>query len=151
MAYWLAVHFTRRFAAALPVAGSALIGFWRPPTLPIPLMDIHGTLDTTIPANYSNGYASHKHSIPGAPGPASPPFRVPGCDDCAFSDDGFYYTPNQNITRDVAHVNGCTCSDSNSCVVTAWPTVKDDTDIGNAAKWSCFQSYGDCSIYPVIR
>ena len=37
-----------------PVAGSALLGFWEPPKTPIALMDIHGTLDDTIPANASN-------------------------------------------------------------------------------------------------
>lgn len=59
MAYWLAAEFGDRFAAAIPVAGSALLGFWRDPRYPIPLMDIHGTEDDTVPANYSNGFVGN--------------------------------------------------------------------------------------------
>lgn len=45
MAYAAAVRHSHILAAAVPVAGSALLGFWTPPASPIPLMDIHGTND----------------------------------------------------------------------------------------------------------
>jgi poly(3-hydroxybutyrate) depolymerase len=155
MAYWLAVHFTHRFAAAAPIAGSALVGFWKEPALDIALMDVHGVLDTTIPANYSNGVKQAGQAAP---------LRVPGCDDCGFSDDGFYYTPNHNITAGVARVNRCSCAgaggaapenslSASGCPVEAWPTSKDGSDIGKAAAWTCFQSFGSsCSATaPVVR
>ena len=45
MAYQAGVSFSSRFASMVPVAGSALLGFWTPPKTPIALMDIHGTMD----------------------------------------------------------------------------------------------------------
>lgn len=147
MAYWVAVHFAERFAAAIPAAGSALMGFWKNPTLPIPLMDIHGTEDKTIPANYSNGFVGH-----GAEASAQP-LKVPGCDDCAFSDDGFYYTPNYNITRGVALANNCSCTGFKdaSCGSKHWRTMQDGTALGKLANWTCFESFGNCDMYPVVR
>lgn len=146
MAYHMAVHFSDRFAAAVPVAGSALVGFWQDPKMAIPLMDIHGTLDTTVPANYSNGFiAKGKHA-------KKTPMRVPGCSECAFADDGFYYTPNYNITRGIAMSNKCSCTRYKAaCVAKHWPTVEDSTALGRKAKWTCFDSFGDCGAHPVVR
>jgi poly(3-hydroxybutyrate) depolymerase len=74
MAFQAGVSLSSRFASMIPVAGSALLGFWtvsatshtlliwadddytQPPKSPIALMDIHGTMDDTIPANRSNGF-----------------------------------------------------------------------------------------------
>ena len=53
-------------------------GFWKPPTEPIALMDIHGTDDSTIPANVSNGYRYPKYTAPHG---------------ATFSDDGFFCAP----------------------------------------------------------
>ena len=72
------------------VAGSALLGFWENPRWPIPVMDIHGIEDRTIPANYSNGFIGHGADSSGVP------LKVPGCDDCAFADDGFYCPPHES-------------------------------------------------------
>jgi hypothetical protein len=146
MAYWVAVHFANRFAAAIPVAGSALMGFWKNPVAPIPLMDIHGVADKTIPANYSNGFIGH-----GA-GHSPKPLKVPGCDDCTFSDDGFYYTSNYNVTRGVALVNNCSCTAWHAaCPVRHWRTNQDSTAVAVAANWSCFESFGNCDSHPVVR
>jgi hypothetical protein len=146
MAYWMAVKFTDRFAAALPVAGSALVGFWQNPKMDIPLMDIHGTLDDTVPANYSNGFRGH------GPHPPKNPLHVPNCSECSFANDGFYYTPNYNITRGVALSNNCSCTEYGAhCKVKPWPTMYDGTRIARKAQWTCFQSYGDCGGSPIVR
>ena len=152
MAYWLAVHFSDRFAAALPVAGSALVGFWQSPKFPMPLMDVHGTDDKTIPANYSNGFVGHGENA------SSQPLKVPGCwsdsafSDCGFSDDGFYYTSNYNITHGVATSNKCSCVGYGAdCGVKNFRTVYSETDVGDTAKWTCFESFGSCGMHPVVR
>merc|ERR1712061_670666 len=100
----------------------------------IPLMDIHGTEDNCIPANYSNGFIDRR---------TKKPWEVPGCPECAFSDDGFYYTPNYNITRGVALSNNCSCTGYKAdCGVTIWPTMYDRNPVGLRASWTCFQSFG---------
>jgi hypothetical protein len=54
-------------------------GFWEPPKTPLALMDIHGKLDDTIPANATNGYQYPNYTAPHGG---------------SFSDDGMYYTNN---------------------------------------------------------
>jgi len=77
---------------------------------------------------------------------------VPGCPECAFSNDGFYYTPNDNITRGVAGVNGCECARGDKkCHVLSWTTMYDGTKLSREAKWTCFQSFGSGGDYPVVR
>ena len=93
----------------------------------------------TIPANYSNGYLNK--SDPKYP--HVKPFSVPGCPECAFSDDGFYYTPNHNITRDVARVNNCSFTGG----VRHYPTpTVDGTEIATQVNWTCFTSFGACAV-----
>ena len=67
------------FAELCPVlSGSDVVVVVRAaPKTPIALMDIHGTLDTTIPANRTNGYQWPKYQGP---------------DGSTVSDDGMYYT-----------------------------------------------------------
>ena len=142
MAYAMAVQYGgTQLAAAVPVAGSALYGFWKgPPKHPIALMDVHGTLDNTIPANYSNGFVNKSDPL----WPHVKPFAVPGCKECAFSDDGFYYTPNHNITRDVAIANNCSFGGR----VVAYPTPEVENGSAYLARginWTCFQSFGECN------
>lgn len=55
MTYQLGVSLGTRLAAIVPVAGSFHYGFAAAPTVGVPVMDIHGTRDTTVPANTSNG------------------------------------------------------------------------------------------------
>merc|ERR1719174_3308347 len=77
---------------------------------------------------------------------------VPNCTDCAFANDGFYYTPNYNITRGVAMTNGCSCTGYGAdCKVKLWPTMYDGTKLAKKAEWTCFQSFGNCKKNPVVR
>merc|ERR1712039_476807 len=92
---------------------------------------------------------------------------VPSCTECAFSDDGFYYTPNYNITRDFAIKNNCECTGYGAqCTVKPWPTRFDGTKLADEFQWTCFHSFGECkgssasgvffppqpaSVQPVVR
>mmetsp|Transcript_122605 Transcript_122605/g.358058 ORF Transcript_122605/g.358058 Transcript_122605/m.358058 type:complete len:441 (-) Transcript_122605:170-1492(-) len=126
MAYSMLSKFAGRLASGLPVAGSALLGFWHPPQHPIALMDIHGYMDNTIPANLSNGFRwPHRKAPHGG----------------VFSNDGFYYTPNIELTSSVAAANGCAGGPL------PWPTPQD-----GSAEWHCLQPHGACaSGQPVVR
>lgn len=55
MTYQLGASLGTRLAAVVPVAGSFHNGFAQAPTMGVPIMDIHGTRDTTVPANTTNG------------------------------------------------------------------------------------------------
>lgn len=46
---------SRRFAAIAPVEGGVHPGFLARPDVPVSLLDIHGTQDTTVPINGSDG------------------------------------------------------------------------------------------------
>merc|ERR1712118_222255 len=60
-----------------------------------------------------------------------------------LSNDGFYYTPNQNITHDIAEANGCLMNDQ----WIAWPTKYD-----GQANWTCGMPFGACPAEsPLIR
>jgi poly(3-hydroxybutyrate) depolymerase len=126
MAYQTAVDFSPRLASVFPVAGSALLGFWTPPSTPVALMDIHGRLDDTIPANASNGYQYPNYAAPHGG---------------TFSDDGMYYTNNTAILKSVAKVNNCTFG-----TPVHWPTSYD-----GKGDWYCNQPFGTCGRYPVVR
>merc|ERR1712113_1227744 len=96
--------------------------------------------------NYSNGFIAHRKNA------SKEPMIVPGCSECAFSNDGFYYTPNYNISRGVAISNGCSCTDYGAdCGVKPWPTMYDSTPLARRTEWTCFQSFGDCGPHPVVR
>jgi len=59
MTYQLGVDLSARLAAIAPQFGSFHKGFCMSPQHPVPVIDIHGTRDTTVPANVSlagNGY-----------------------------------------------------------------------------------------------
>ena len=76
--------------------------------------------------------------------------EVPGCPECTFSNDGFYYTGNYNITRDMAVINQCTCTGWHEpCRVKPWQTVRDGTPSAKAVNWTCFESYGECILSAV--
>eukprot|EP00040_Diaphanoeca_grandis_P010780 m.55239 g.55239 ORF g.55239 m.55239 type:complete len:412 (-) comp22036_c0_seq2:19-1254(-) len=138
MALEIASKYANILAGAVPVASGALVGFWKPPVAPIPLMDIHGLFDDTIPANVTN--SAHY------PAANSAPY------DCTFSSDGFYYTPSYNVTRDIARVNGCDMDNANGWNTTngswiPWATVCD-----SQADFQCGLAFGKCpSSYPLVR
>lgn len=82
MTYQLATDMSSRLAAAAPQFGSFQKGFLQGPTTSVPLIDIHGTKDTTVPANKS------------------------------LSGDGYYYTTVADIFSTWGKANGCTGSTS---------------------------------------
>lgn len=53
--YQLGVSMSDRFAAIVPVAGSFHPGYAQSPSTCIPVLDLHGSRDTTVPANASKG------------------------------------------------------------------------------------------------
>jgi polyhydroxybutyrate depolymerase len=53
MSYQLGSSLSTRLAAIAPVAGSYHVGFLQPPSRCVPMLDIHGTGDDTIPSNLS--------------------------------------------------------------------------------------------------
>lgn len=82
MTYQVATVMSSRLAAAAPQFGSFHKGFLQGPTAPVPLIDIHGTRDTTVPANVS------------------------------LSGDGYYYTTVSDIFAVWGEANGCTGASS---------------------------------------
>merc|ERR1719174_790362 len=67
--YQAGASMSSRLAAIVPVAGSFHNGFLQSPTSKVPVMDIHGTSDKTVPGNASSASAKY-----------------------ALSSDGWYYT-----------------------------------------------------------
>jgi hypothetical protein len=82
MTYQLATDMSSRLAAAAPQFGSFHKGFLQGPTSAVPLIDIHGSKDTTVPANTS------------------------------LSGDGYYYTTVADIFKVWGQANGCSGSTS---------------------------------------
>lgn len=84
MTYQLGVDLGARLAAIAPQFGSFHKGFNMAPSVGVPVLDIHGRSDTTVPANVS------------------------------LSGDGYYYTPTEEIfwgnkySTGWANANGCT-------------------------------------------
>eukprot|EP00930_Biecheleria_cincta_P038079 TRINITY_DN26161_c0_g1_i1.p1 TRINITY_DN26161_c0_g1~~TRINITY_DN26161_c0_g1_i1.p1 ORF type:complete len:567 (+),score=63.89 TRINITY_DN26161_c0_g1_i1:67-1767(+) len=84
MTYQLGVDLASRLAAIVPQFGSFHKGYAMAPLVGVPVMDIHGTSDTTVPANVS------------------------------LSGDGYYYTTTHEIFNGGAYstgwkkANGCT-------------------------------------------
>lgn len=84
MTYQLGVDLADRLAAIVPQFGSFQKGFAMAPSVGVPIMDIHGTSDTTVPANVS------------------------------LSGDGYYYTTTHDIFNGDAYsvgwkkANSCT-------------------------------------------
>ena len=81
-----ALDLHEQVASAAPVAGSRYWGYSRPPGSAVPLLDVHGYSDTTIPANAT---------------------RYPGPRGAAVSHDLFYYHPVADNTKAFARASGC--------------------------------------------
>merc|ERR1719401_482543 len=83
MTYQLGVDLAHRLAAIAPQFGSFHRGFNMAPPVGVPVLDIHGKSDTTVPANVS------------------------------LSGDGYYYTPTREIfggnaySKGWKNANGC--------------------------------------------
>lgn len=85
--YQAGASMSSRLAAIVPVAGSFHNGFLQTPTHYLPVMDIHGTSDHTVPANASSSKGAY-----------------------ALSSDGWYYEITGNIASQWAQANGCSSS-----------------------------------------
>jgi len=59
-------------------------------------------------------------------------------------DDGFYYMPNLNVTRDVATANNCSALGAGG--VRPYATPVDGTTLAVGVNWTCFASYGSCAL-----
>eukprot|EP00930_Biecheleria_cincta_P013079 TRINITY_DN11845_c0_g1_i2.p1 TRINITY_DN11845_c0_g1~~TRINITY_DN11845_c0_g1_i2.p1 ORF type:complete len:962 (+),score=129.73 TRINITY_DN11845_c0_g1_i2:45-2888(+) len=75
--YQLGVTIGSRLAAIAPVAGSFPLGYLQSPSVPVPVMDVHGFGDDVVPANIS------------------------------MSANGYYYTLNSDIFEVWRRANGC--------------------------------------------
>merc|ERR1719456_226276 len=62
MTYQLAVDISSRLAAIAPVCGSFHAGFNLAPSHGVPVMDIHGNRDTTVPANTTYAGDGYKYT-----------------------------------------------------------------------------------------
>eukprot|EP00118_Oscarella_pearsei_P027056 m.310717 g.310717 ORF g.310717 m.310717 type:complete len:351 (+) comp54070_c0_seq1:110-1162(+) len=93
MAYGLGARMSNRLAAIAPVCGSFSMGFLEAPDSEygMPVIDIHGTQDTTVPANLTS-------------------YNKVG-DQYPLSSDGWYYTQVSDIFKEWKERNGCTGDD----------------------------------------
>ena len=90
MAYGLGATTPQRFAAIAPQYGSFHRGFLDSPNplFGVPMMDVHGSNDLTVPANLTSFNMGDDVSYP-------------------LSADGWYYTQIQEITSAWADANDC--------------------------------------------
>eukprot|EP00035_Acanthoeca_spectabilis_P011297 m.198735 g.198735 ORF g.198735 m.198735 type:complete len:412 (+) comp15300_c0_seq3:119-1354(+) len=137
MGLMTAMTFADKLAGAVLAAPGVIHGWWSPPVSSIPIMDIHGRFDDIIPANITN---SHLY----------PKFKAPYADS-SFSQDGFYYMPSYNWTRDIARANRCNMTNADG-----WPPngswVPWNTSIDGWAGWQCGEAFGRCPPqYPMVR
>lgn len=95
MTYQLAVDMPTRLAAISPEFGSFHRGFNMVPTSGVPVLDLHGTKDTTVPANKS------------------------------LSSDGWYYTTTDEIFYGNSYAKGWTTANGCSGSGSHWPTKYD--------------------------
>jgi len=99
MTYQLGVDLSSRLAAIAPQFGSFHRGFNLAPSVGVPVIDLHGTRDTTVPANVS------------------------------LSGDGYYYTTTHEIFNGNAYSTGWksanNCSGESSHYVTKYDNVRD--------------------------
>jgi hypothetical protein len=51
--FWLGSVLSERLAAVAPISGSYQNGYIRAPTVPMPVIEVTGTLDTIVPARHA--------------------------------------------------------------------------------------------------
>jgi len=121
-------------ASIMPVEGSLMLGHAGTPLTPMPLMDIHGIYDDTVPANVSNSWRRYKKF--------GCPVKAAGAEGCAVSNDGWYYTPQGTLLSPWARANACQ-SGSVSAFVT-------DGRFDGQTGFDCVTETAHCA-NPVIR
>jgi polyhydroxybutyrate depolymerase len=133
--YQVALSMPHVFAAVAPVAGGILRGFATPPSGPVTggyigVLDIHGWFDPWVPANDTHsGMSGAGYDWPDGSEDE---------DSIAQSNDGWYYTPVDQLMQLFARYNGCdtsswTNSDSLQEVAgeLSWPRRETDWDGNN--------------------
>lgn len=116
-----------QLASIAPTEGSFLLGFLGAPKVPMPVLDIHGTKDNCVPANWSNSYGRFKKQ--------GCPVQALGKEGCAVGDDLFLYHTTEEILKVYSEVNKCPVPADNHSVPVRTPQD------GNTA-WSCMLPYG---------
>lgn len=114
-----------KLASIVPVEGSFLLGFLDAPKVPMPVLDIHGTKDDTVPANVSNSWGKYKWN--------GCPVEAAGKEGCTVSLDGWFYHPMPEILK--------TFSVRNKCAIDAAPVGVRTRHDGKTA-WSCVLPHG---------
>jgi len=135
--YYLATtSFGKHFASVVPVAGSLMLGHAAAPSVPIPIVDIHGVRDETVPANVSNSYGKYKQE--------GCPVDVVGRAGCTVSEDLFFYTPQDKLLALWARVNSCGSQDGPALGVST------SSRFDGVGGFTCTSPYGACK-YMVVR
>lgn len=93
--YQLGVSFSEHLAAIAPVCGSFQRGYLQFPSVPMPVLDVHGFEDDVVPANKS------------------------------MATNGWYFTPTDEIFKVWKEANGCNREGSNAISLRSWPTTLD--------------------------
>jgi poly(3-hydroxybutyrate) depolymerase len=114
-----------QFASITPVEGGFILGFLEAPTVPMPVIDIHGMKDTVVPANVTNGMAPYSHR--------GCPQQYANSEDCTVGDDGWFYTPINKVLSRWAVANKCQHDGS-----LEFTRTKYDGRTG----WSCVHPHG---------
>jgi len=119
------------FASIMPVEGSFPLGHLQPPVAAIPLIEIHGVHDCTIPANVTN------YCYSGCPKKIKQEAAKDGIA-CTYSVDYYYYTGTKSVLDTWATVAKCSGNKSEPLTYPA----EFNYNVGGV---NCFLPYGrDC-------
>jgi poly(3-hydroxybutyrate) depolymerase len=122
MTYSLPHRIHNKIASIAPACGSNFLGYNTQINSSIAMLDMHGFTDIYVPANISGG-------------------RFPGPRGSVVSDDYFYYTPTENITKVYANANKCDFS-GNLVYKTKWDGMNN---------FSCNRPHGNCARGDVVQ
>lgn len=114
-----------QLASIIPVAGSFILGFLDVPKLPLPILDVHGRRDHTVPANVSNSYEGKKC-----------PVDAVGEHGCTVSLDGWFYHTFEEVFQYWAVANNCRILSDVATLV--------ETPFDGRTGWSCVSRGSDC-------
>jgi len=114
-----------QLASIIPIAGSFILGFLDVPKVPLPVLDVHGRRDDTVPANVSNSYKGKKC-----------PVKAVGEHGCAVSYDGWFYHTQQDIVKHWTAANNCSILSNSVTPV--------ETPFDGATGWSCVSHGSSC-------
>jgi len=124
-----------RLASIIPVEGSLMLGHVAIPKVSLPVLDIHGIFDDTVPANVTNSWGRYKH--------AGCPVAAVGPEGCTVSNDLWYYTPVDKLTTAFAQAAGCSHSEAEHFPVPA--------EFEGHTGFHCMTNYAGCSSAALVR